>query len=344
MAIDTVKANIAKVAGGAGVSKAVVSSILGGGSTSVRYSADTKRRVLQMAKQLDYTPPITHVIGIVHSIAGNKPSNVDWVQWVAPMLASIHNEALRSNRMVAVFNYSFAEIGSLINHGDMPQVFRRKKIDGLILAGCLNESLIAYTEQNRLPHILMNISDANVYAEDSICFDEIFTGFQATSHLLELGHKRIMHVTVDRLSSHYSQCSRRFGYEMAMRNAALPERVLRLHSDEQEKFMAQLKQVLNEPDRPTAIFAYNEEIAILCFRVLSDMQVPFSDVNVIAVGWQDIKSMGLLGISYVHLPAFEMGRQCFNMILQKVENSITTPTVSLRGTIKSLRSTTVLGV
>ncbi len=331
------KPTVGKIANIAGVSKATVSAIISGGGSNVRVSEAMRRKVFGVAEKLNYKPPATHNIGIIHSVGNKDPEEIDWVGWISPMLASIHTEAAASNKLISVFGYSSRQLENGLT-SELPQIFKRKKIDGVIVSGIFNESLLACLERYRVPYILMNVSDSHRYAEDSICFDESFTGYQATHHLVDLGHERILLAGVNWESRHYSVAMREEGYEKAMHEAGLKTQKV-YHEKENDELIKRMVELLSGRDRPTAIFAYSEVIALCCCRAISELGLSFKDVNLIGVAWSLVPVMDILGMTCLHLPARQMGQLAFKTLLQKMDKGESVPAVLLRGAIKQGIST-----
>ncbi len=337
------KVTLDDIAQETGCSKATVSSVLKGGGTSARFSSATRERILNAASKMAYTPISTRNLGFVYSTGPVDHTKVDWVGWISPMLTSTQEEALLYDKSLSIFCYSSPELGTQFRGGRTPQIFRRRKIDGAIITGRLDESVISHISESRLPYVLMNISDADAHTENSVCFDELFTGMQATRLLIDKGYRRILHIAEDWSLSHYSIPMRRRGYELAMKDAGLEPRVLNRVEDKDDEFVEELKAILRGPDRPTAIFTYMESAAVLCYRILRELGMSFSDVALISAAWGMKSPLDLLGISYVDLPAQEMGRLAVQMLIQKIENQKISPTISLRGKIRELASTVAKG-
>ena len=272
---------ITDIADFTGCSPGTVSSILSGSNTSIRYSAATRRKVLKAAGMLNYRPKAAHGVGVVYSAGPANPAKIDWVSSLSPMLTSIHSQALAEDKLLSVFCYSSAGLGSDLAGGRLPQIFRRRKIDGLIISGRLDESVIAHLWESRLPYVLMNVTDADDYGEDSICFDELFTGRRATRYLLDQGHRRILHVSVKWSIEHYSARLRREGYEQAMREAGLAPETIYLVEEEYDQLATTLAAILRRDDRPTAFFVYFEPIALFCRRFFHELGLGVLDVSLV---------------------------------------------------------------
>jgi DNA-binding LacI/PurR family transcriptional regulator len=320
------------------MSQSLVSSVLQGGSSNVGYSPDTRRRVLLAARELNYRKRKTNGVGVIHSIGSHQLGTMDWVRWVSPMLTSIHQEALGSNKLVSVFGYSAAELDTMMTGAKWPQIFKRKNIDGLVLSGNLDKGLLDHLGEIEIPHVLMNVSDSYTHAEDSVCFDELFTGTQATQYLIEKGHKRILHLSVNWSDNHYSVSGRRRGYDLAMADAGLESRIIEHEEDRHlgypsKGYLSQLTEILTGTDAPTAIFAYDEVVAMCCYQVIYELGLK-DEICLMPVAWRDIRLMRLLRIPSVELPAMEMGRMAFRMLLEKLTTNLAIPTLALRGRIR----------
>src|SRR5262249_26128783 len=85
---------------------------------------------------------------------------------------------------------------------------------------------------------------------------------QAMRHLLDLGHKRIAQITGPR--GWLATEERRRGYRAALASAGiLPDPALEVASvPEIEPGRKAAEQLLDLPEQPTAIFAFNDNIAI----------------------------------------------------------------------------------
>jgi DNA-binding LacI/PurR family transcriptional regulator len=333
------KVTIKDVADRAGLSRGLVSSVLQGGSSNIGFTPETRQKILKAARELDYKLRQTNGIGVVHCVGEYRPEQIDWIQWISPMLARIQIEALNHDKLLSMFGYSSTELDTLLQGGRGPQIFRRKNIDGMLITGVAQPELISHISETGVPHILMNISDAHTHGLDSVCFDEVFTGAQATRYLLAKGHKKILHVSVGWPGRHYSVQGRRQGYEQAMAEAGLPGQVIEHVEDRRmgkptPEFIMQMKKILSGPDRPTAIFAYNESVAACCHRILDDLGLRPTEAELIAAAWQEVRMLELLGIPCLELPGAEMGKIAFRMLLDKMQTHEPVPTVALRGMIR----------
>ncbi|MGT2462705.1 LacI family DNA-binding transcriptional regulator [Sinomonas atrocyanea] len=140
---------------------------------------------------------------------------------------------------------------------------------------------------------------------DSIYSDDAAGARAATEHLLDLGHTRIVHLTGPRWEGH---TERQRAYREAMHDAGLPPRVVAAPEFTFEAAQAAAARILEGPDRPTAVFAHNDQMALgvreaaeaLGLRVPGDLSV---------VGYDDSRIARLAGIrlTSVDLDAHALG-------------------------------------
>jgi len=335
------RVTVEKVAQRAGVSRALASSVLSGGIPAIRYSEETRQRVQMAAKALNYTRRAVNGIGLIHSLGPIKPEETNWVQWLGRMLESIHTESVANNKMVSVFSLSSAEISSMFKGSHGPEILKRRKVDGLIISGVFDEMLIDQVKRAGLPFVLMNVDNSHIHEMDSVFFDDLFAGRQATEYMIKKGHRRILHVTPRHRHQHYSVMHRRRGYEQAMKDARLQPMVVSERIDTppagyqlNESFVASLREALGGDDRPTAIFCYNEVATLCCHRVMEQMRLTREDVNLITVGTSYSLLMEFWGIPQVEMPVVEVGKHAYRMLMEKQETGKAVPSVAVRGHIR----------
>jgi DNA-binding LacI/PurR family transcriptional regulator len=162
----------------------------------------------------------------------------------------------------------------------------------------------------RLPRTLPTVfvgAEPEKWGALSVCLDERKAGCTATSHLLELGHQQILHITGPMLED----CSRHRleGFQQALERAGLRfDPNLVYEGDWSATAGYQIVQKLRQEGKWfTAIFAQNDRMAVGAIRALRDNgeRVP-EDVSVI--GFDDMPLA-----SYFDPPLTTM-RQDLNLI------------------------------
>ena len=274
---------IRDVAAKAGVTKAVVSAVLNDRATTVRVATETRQRVLQAALELQYRPNAlargltlkrTDTIGIVPQWADYLSV---WSGFTSEMMQGVSAAAIRAGYGV-LMNFrvenGLEQESAGITDG---------RTDGVLLWRYSSDPLAALLQERNFPAVLMfgAHDDPAIWYVDC---DNRLGGRLATEYLLGLGHTRIAHLTT-RSDDRYVQ-DRSMGYQDALRAAGLP-----IRSDwiidvgwegSEETAYQQVKAMLNTSDRPTAIFAWYDGVAIKMLHKAQEwgLRVP-DDLSVI---------------------------------------------------------------
>jgi LacI family transcriptional regulator len=142
----------------------------------------------------------------------------------------------------------------------------------------------------------------------------------ATEHLLSLGHRRIGAITgphgwvatVNRLDS----------YQAALAGAGVipdPELIAKGNFTNESGYAA-ASQLLDLADRPTAIFAFNDEMAVGAIRAAEQraLKVP-ADLSI--VGFDDVEKAEIVtpALTTVRQPLAEMGRMAVSLLTRLIE-------------------------
>jgi LacI family transcriptional regulator len=143
---------------------------------------------------------------------------------------------------------------------------------------------------------------------------------QAMRHLLDLGHRRIAQITGPK--GWLATEDRRRGYRAALASAGiLPGPALEVESiPEIEPGRQAAEQLLDLPERPTAIFAFNDNIAIGALQAARarGLRVP-EDLSI--VGFDDVEHATIVtpALTTVRQPLAEMGRTAVSLLNRLLE-------------------------
>lgn len=297
----------------------------------MRFSEETRNRVLEAARHLKYERRAAKGIGVIHCIGSHDPESEPWLNWITPMLNSIHLEAAVDDTLVSILAFHDKTRRSLLSGGEDPAIFRRRKIDGVILSGRLDNDLVERLDRIRMPYVMMNVADSFSRPEDVVSFDEIFTGVIGTRHLLEKGHRRIAYLNIGYAEKHYSGPQRRLGYEQVMGEAGLTPEFLDCPTA--DHLPKPLESLIQQKERPTAIFVYDETTALHCLRVLQQHKIRLEELELMVPSWRQDDVAIALGMTMVRLPAAQLGRLAYQMLTNRIENGRPEPAVSLRGNV-----------
>ena len=143
---------------------------------------------------------------------------------------------------------------------------------------------------------------------------------QAMRHLLDLGHRRIAAITGPR--GWVAVEDRRLGYQAALASAGiLPDTSLEVECEfEIEPGREAAEYLLDLPSPPTAIFAFNDNLAIGAIQAAQarGLRVP-EDLSV--VGFDDVEHATIVrpALTTVRQPLAEMGRTAVSLLMRLLE-------------------------
>jgi LacI family transcriptional regulator len=153
---------------------------------------------------------------------------------------------------------------------------------------------------------------------DAVVIDNEGGAYQATTHLIELGHRRIALLGID--TDWTTDAGRLAGYRAALADGGITadERLVVRVPVHAEDAFEQIDALMRE-DAPTAIFAANNLLAECAWRVLRDRGLRIPD-DVSLVGFDDVPWMEMVepGITVVAQPTLELGRCAARLLLRRL--------------------------
>lgn len=313
-------ATIADVAKHAGVGLGTVSRVLNG-SPQVR--AATRARVLEAIEALDYRPnPLARGLsrGRAQTLGVLVPffTHASAVERLRGVVAALDE----SRYDLVLFNVESP--GHRAQH--LASITGRDRADGLLVMSLP----IPAHDLDRLvaagvPVVLV---DAHGGGAPAVVTDDVAGGRIATRHLVELGHSDIAFIGDDPATSFgfTSSAKRQHGYAAVLAEAGLAYREDLVRHCGHDRALAQhvAADLLDRPDRPTAVFAASDVQAtgVLAAAATLGLAVP-DDLSVI--GFDDIELAGYIGLTTVHQPLFESGQVGARLLLDAVTGQVPAP-------------------
>src|SRR5687767_935278 len=302
---------LAKVAG---VSVSTVSRALNKSEHAV--NEETRNRILTLAKQLGYRPNMvarslktdrTHTIGII----------IDDI-------ASPFGSAITRGIQDHLKEYGYFSV--LINGDWNPEVETQavhdlisRSIDGIIFVeSWLREANPTLDLANKL-YVFVHRLFGGVH-HNSVGVDEYYGAQLAIRHLAKLGHRRIAYINGPR--GWYAAEQRLIGYRETLSEYGIPfdpELVLEGNWEVQSAYPA-ARRLLELPERPTAIFAANDLMALGAIYAIQEagLRVP-EDIAVVGYDDREIASLSRPTLTTVHMPCYEMGQASTKLLLRLLE-------------------------
>lgn len=311
---------IADVARLAQVSPGLVSRLLNG-DTSLRVRSETEERVRAAAKELDYSPN-----SVARALRRARSGLIAiGVHDAANPIYSAITEGAEAAASEAGYALMLADVDALA-HDDA--AFRRVvaggAIDGLLLqrAGTESDALIAKIASRTVPTVLLN--DRTRGSIGSIAVDDYAAAHVATSHLVELGHRRIALLQVDGPKSRTDR--RRRGWEDALAAAGLdPDPALIANGGHTPEDGANGMRTLLAKGGFTAVFVANMLSAVGAVSSAREAgrTVP-DDLSVVAMHDFGLAPYLSPALTTVRLPLREMGARAVGMLLEQLHGGAAT--------------------
>ena len=319
---------IRTVAARAGVSKSLVSLVL---QKSPRVSEEKRQAVLKAVAELGYRPdPVarslaerrTRTIGIVIDDLSN-PWYVELLDGLRPVL---HEHGLRP----------------LLADGrtepDAVQALSDLRVDGLVLVGTPTASAVDQVNGlgSPIPTVVAGTREPLLPTVDVVANDDYSGGRLATTHLLELGHRRIAHIIgegeVGRL--------RRAGYEAAIVDAGADPVCVAGDWTEAAGRRAAFE-LLGAPDRPTAILAANDLSAVGVLAAADELglRVP-EELSVVGYDNTVFSRLHRLSLTTVHSHSAEVGQLAGRTLTARLDGDSGTAGTRLLSPALVVRSST----
>jgi LacI family transcriptional regulator len=305
----------------------------------VDVSPEVRSRVLAAARTLNYT--VNHHARVLKGAASKTLGlilfNSNSLTFNATMTRGIYDIATEEGYSLIVCNSNGSAEMELHAH----QMLRQNSVDGLLINSVLSGAAPLQTLlELGIPFVLLNRRVEGLTC-DYVMVDYQRGSYLAACHLLELGHRRILHQVGGR--GHPPTVERLVGYRQALEEyGVVYDEELVIHTDkpfENHQCVLEAMQRLQPP--PTAIMAYNDEAAIPVLKALSDLglRVP-EDVSV--VGQNDLSFAPYLvpPLTSIAQSIQEMGALGIKILLEKLswpeeeqwvaQQVVFTPTPSIR--------------
>ncbi len=307
------KATMRRIAEQVGVSVATVSRVMNGRPD---VSARTRELVLQAVRDqglrtghslktgfVGVTVPIVQYEYYALILAGIAEALYERNLRLA--LCLTRYEHIRERTLVELLVHDASDGGVLITPTESPDELRTLQDQGY--------PFVVVDPREELPVGIPTVSAANVSG-----------GMEAGEHLVGLGHRRIGVITGPRDLA--SMEDRYAGFCAALAGAGIlpdPELVHRGNLDAQSG-RAAAKALLQLPDRPTAIFALNDNMAAGALQAARelDLAVP-RDLSIIGFDALEPSRISLPRLTTIRQPLEEMGRLAVQLLTNVLDGQRT---------------------
>jgi len=297
----------------AGVSIATVSATV---NRSAFVSAELRRRVTDAIHELGYAPD-----GVARSLKRGR------TQLVGLIVADITNAFF--TELVHVIEAAIQDAGysvllcdtdeSFEKERDYLRILRTHRVDGVILAptGQPGDYAPFHSLEERLPLVLVDRVLAELNA-DTVTVDNVAAAFDATTHLLDLGHRDVSTITGPLHLTPAQDRLRGFRAALEQRGIPLREDFVRSGAFREEEAMAAALEILQRPERPSAIFVANNHMMIGVMRAIAQLKLNCpKDVSVVGIDDFPWANAFTPRLTLVRQPVEEIGKAAVQLLLDR---------------------------
>jgi len=331
-------ATIRDVAKRAGVGLGTVSRVI---NDSPQVSEATRERVQAAITTLKFVPnPTARRLSLGKTLA--IAVIVPWFTRPAEVerLRGVENTLAESEYDLVLYNVETPTKRDTYFH-DVP---RRENTDGvMIISLSPRDDDVERLTNSNVPIVLVDANHKSLTSLNRVITDDVAGGCLATQHLIDLGHTRIGFISdlIDTPFNFTSSRDRLQGYRTALKAAGIPFRADYHRAGEHGRYEARrlAHEVLQLPDRPTAIFAASDTQALGVLEAAQDqrLQVP-EDLSVI--GYDDIEISEYIGLTTMRQMLYESGKRGVELLLDVLIDPAMKPQCDVLPTELIARKTT----
>ncbi len=308
------------IANKAGVSIGTVSSVFNGKGP---VDDGTRQKVLSVSRELDYRPN-----------PGSRRSSLNKMDTIGVIIPSF-DRAFHMSRLAGImsvigpsdYHLNMYTIETISQRDRIFQTIAHSdQIDGLLvfyLSPMADD--LRHIRRNHIPTVLVDTVHPDL---TQVVIDDVAVAHNAVDHLVTLGHRKIAYLSGyldDPLISNVSQ-QRYEGYRQALQVANIPFRPeyhLQGWLNRHQAYQMTLE-LLSLSDPPTAIFAFNDELALGVLEAARDLSLRVPD-DLSVVGCDDTELAQFVQLTTVRQNLFESGVQSVELLLGLIESPDTPP-------------------
>jgi LacI family transcriptional regulator len=310
---DTI--TIEDVARAAGVSRAAVSKVM---RNAYGVSDHMRTKVESTIEELGYRPRVSAraMRGSTYTIGVSIPSVLNYF---FPQIISGANAALGATA------YQLIVAPAIPGHeyDEQPmEALLDRQVDGLLAIAPRVHPERLEELAARVPLVMLGRHDASK-RYDTIVGDDVVGAELAVRHLADLGHRDIAHLTLSEAEDlgldGAPHMLRRAAYGTTMTALGLGEhaQVVDVESTELSAHDRALE-LLQGADRPTAIFAGHDELALGVLSAAAEIGLTPGQLSVIGYDNTDIAAHPLVSMSSIDQSGVHMGEIVIRLLLERI--------------------------
>ncbi|MEN7550441.1 LacI family DNA-binding transcriptional regulator [Rapidithrix thailandica] len=279
----------------------------------------TKKEVLKLAELWGYVPNIP-----ARNLLIKKTYNLGLI--VPDVTHNFFSKAIKGiDEVVSQAGYQLVICSSnddVLKEKKAAETLLHSRVDGLLVSLCDHTKEYGHFEKvikNQVPIVFIDRICEDL-AAPSVITNDFEGAYQATDYLIQTACKKIAYLKgPDELSTSFY---RQMGYMESLKNKGLNvnENLLVDWEDLAEQRAEKFHALLDGPDRPDGVFAYNDYIAFEFVQAVKQngLRIP-EDVSVIGFADEPVATYMTPALSTVFQPALQMGKSAAQLLLTQIE-------------------------
>lgn len=301
----------------------------------------TRKKVLEMAKQLNYEPN-----RVAQSLRIRRTNTIGVIvpevemHFFSSIISGIQESAnnLGFNVMFCQSNESYeTELANI-------QALISSRVDGLLISlsrETRNPDHIHHLLEKDIPVVLFDRVMDGIDAS-KVIVDDYDGAFHAVSHIIETGCTRIAYLggPSDMSISNY----RLKGYLDALKYGKSSQEPIVIHIENLEEGAAiGAEELLTSSNPPDAIFCFNDPVAIKAMQVIKEkgLKIP-QEISVVGFTDDPVSALITPSLTTVTQPSYEMGKAAAQLLIKHItskEQDFTPETIVLKTNLAIRAST-----
>ncbi|MGD8779889.1 MAG: LacI family DNA-binding transcriptional regulator [Ignavibacteria bacterium] len=312
---------ISDIAKLANVSKSAVSIVI---NNKPGVSEKTRAKVLATIKKFNYNPN-----SIAQSLAAKETKSIGLVikeidnPYFAKVMKGVYDECSRLGYSVLLGSSELCSD----KETEIVNAMLNKRVDGLLLSPLQSEksdfSYLSKLLSNNYP--LVTLGMVKNYYTNTVDIDNIKAAYDAVSYLAEFGHTKVAYFAGPSHSGHGQK--RLEGYKQALidHNILINNNyIVVVEPYMSNGYNAGLELFKKNIDQPTAVFCYNDLVAVGLINALLDLNIKVpGKVSVIGFDNIDLSKYVRIPLTTIQMPAYEIGKSAANLLIKQITSSET---------------------
>lgn len=281
---------------------------------------DTKKAVLEMARQLDYEPNL-----VAQNLRTNRTKTLGVIvpdlvhHFFSATISGIQEVTAKQgyNVIICMSNESFETENKNIH------TLVASRVDGLLVSLSRETSTCDHFKrlyEKRIPLVFFDRVCEEINTT-KVIVDDHDGAFKAVEHLIQQGCRKIAYISGPEQMAISNQRVQGYLDALQKHNIAKEEELIKPCDLSKESIINQTNALLDMPVPPDAIFAFNDPVAIQAMLVMKERGIKIPE-SIAIVGFTNDPSSSLIepSLSTVAQPAFQIGQIAAKYLLEQVHH------------------------